>query len=115
MTVTDITILRDGGTILFRIEDPPPLAGRYRLRTPFHGHPRPIFRDAVQLELGSTREAALSRALREWLDARLDPASAAALRELDELGEWRNLPERLLQVVPLHRIREVIRCLDGRA
>jgi hypothetical protein len=112
--VTDIIILRDGGTILFRIEDPPSLAGKYRLRTPFAGEPRPIFRDEAQLEFGSAEEAALSSALQGWLESRLTPAAGAALRELDELKEWRNLPSRLDEVVPLHRIRDVIRCLYGR-
>ena len=115
VTLTNIHILRDGGTILFRIEDPPPLAGSYRLRTPFAGEPRPIFRDEVQLELASAEEAALSSALQRWLDAHLTPTAAAALRELDELKEWRNLPERLDRVVPLHRIRHVIHCLDARS
>lgn len=114
VTITDIHLLRDGGTILFVIQDPPLLAGRYRLRTPFEGEPRPIFRDEVQLELGSKEEAALSRGLQRWLSSRLTPTVAAALQELDEFKRWPNLPDRLAQVVPLHQIRDVIRCLDGR-
>jgi hypothetical protein len=114
VTVTDIEILRDGGTILFRVKDPPLLAGKYRLRTPFAGEPRPIFRGEVQLEFASAEEAELSNALQRWLDSQLSPPASAALDELDQLTEWRNLPDRLDDVVPLHRIRDVIRCLDGR-
>lgn len=114
MTITDIDILRDGGTILFRISGATPLSGGYRLRTPFAGEPRPIFRDETQLELGSAAEADLSGALQHWLDAQLSPAASAALGELDQLEEWRNLPRQLVDVVPLHRIRAVIRCIEAR-
>src|SRR5687767_10546383 len=89
VTVTDIDILRDGGTILFRLRGATPFTGKYRLRTPFGGEPRPIFRDEAQLELGSAAEAELSSALQRWLDSQLSPAASAALGKLDQLKEWR--------------------------
>jgi len=46
MRILDVQILRDGGTILFTVADDA-LEGKYRLRTPLSGVPRPLFRGAV--------------------------------------------------------------------
>lgn len=114
MNVTEIEIYRDGGTITFRILDDAELEGSYRLQTPSLGEPRPIFRDEKKLKLRSVRERELATALERWLDAELTPERADALRDLDQLSIWQNLPERLSEVVPLHRVRTVIRCLEAR-
>lgn len=113
MQIREIMIWRDGGTITFTIEESA-LAGRFRLRTPFAGEPRPLFRDDIELALGGSDEAALLTGLRDWWSTTATEASRRALTQLDSLKEWRNLPEELNRVVPLHRIREVIRCLEGR-
>jgi hypothetical protein len=112
MNVTDIDICRDGGTILFTIDEPSTVSGRYRLRTPVLGEPRPIFRNETQLAFGSSDEATLTSALQCWLDSQLSPDSTAALHDLDNLHDWRNMPEWLRKVVPLYRIRTVIACLS---
>jgi len=114
LRVTEIGILRDGGTITFRVLDDPALDGHYRLQTPFLGEPRPIFRDEKKLELGSAGETALATALERWLDAELTPERSSALAELDRLSAWKDLPQRLVEVVPFHRVRTVIRCLEAR-
>ena len=114
MNVTEIEMHRDGGTITFRLLDDPALEGRYRLQTPRLGEPRPMFRDEVQLAPGSAEENTLAIALERWLKAALSPERANALRDLDQLSTWHNLPERLVDVVPLHRLRAVIGCLQDR-
>ena len=114
MRVTDIMVWRDGGTITF-VVDGDVLAGRYRLRTPFAGEPRLLFRDDVQLPCGGSTEKALAGALRRWLNVAVTSDVAAALWRLDSLQEWRNLPADLDAAVPFHRIRNVIVCLEARA
>ena len=114
MRVGEIMIWRDGGTITFTIDESE-LAGRYRLRTPFAGEPRPLFRDDTQLTFGGPDETALLAGLRDWWSATVTEESHRALAQLDSMGEWRNLTDDLDRVVPLHRMREVIRCLEERA
>jgi hypothetical protein len=113
MLVSDIMVWRDGGTITFVVSDGT-TAGKYRLRTPFAGEPRVLFRDEVQLPCGGAAEKELALALRAWLDATLTKQVTAALKRLDSLHEWRNLPEDLAAVVPVHRIRTVTTCLEAR-
>jgi hypothetical protein len=113
-TVSDIMIWRDGGTVTFTIEGGP-LAGKYRLRTPFAGEPRVLFRDETPLTVGGPDEAALLAGLREWFSATETTNARDGLARLDGLHEWRNLPEELDRVVPLHRVRTVIACLEARA
>jgi hypothetical protein len=113
MRIGDIMIRRDGGTITFTVEDSE-LAGKYQLRTPFAGEPRPLFRDHRQLALGGPEEMALLASLRDWLSAAATEDSQRALARLDGMREWRNLPEDLDRVIPLHRIKSVIKCLEAR-
>jgi len=114
MRIGDIMIWRDGGTITFTIEDSE-LAGKYRLRTPLAGEPRPLFRDDRQLTLGGPEEMALLAGLRDWLSATATADSQRALARLDGMREWRTLPQDLDRVVPLYRIKSVIKCLEARA
>lgn len=114
MEVTDIMTARDGGTITFRIVDGGALSGAYRLQTPFLGTPRPLFHDEVRLRKRSRKEKGVAAALQGWLDTRLTPDLAAALRELDSRRIWQNLPDHLLRAVPLHRVRTVVKCLRAR-
>ena len=114
MDVAEIEMWRDGGTITFAIAGSS-LAGRYRLRTPFAGEPRPLFQDDVQLAVGGPEEAAVLAGLREWFSAVATRESDQALARLDGMHEWRNLPADLARAVPLHRIRAIIRCLETRA
>jgi len=113
MKISDIGMLRDGGTILFTLLGTHN-SGRYRLQTPFRGEPRPIFVDDRQLEFGSRAEHELLTQLREWLNQSMTENKVKALHTLDMLKEWRNLPSHLLDAVPLHRIRTVLECLDKR-
>ncbi|HEY6854207.1 MAG TPA: hypothetical protein VI139_08165 [Gemmatimonadales bacterium] len=113
MQIGEIMIWRDGGTISFTIDDGA-LAGRYRLRTPFAGEPRPLYRDDVALALGGPDEAALLDGLRAWWATAATDEAQRALTELDGMREWRSLREELTRVLPLHRIRDVIRCLEAR-
>jgi hypothetical protein len=110
MTITDIEILRDGGTILFTMSGTHN-AGQYRLRTPFLGEPRPVFFNDRQLEFGSPAEQDLIPQLQRWLHEAMSEDRQKALRTLDTLKVWRNLPTDLLDAVPLHRIRAVLECL----
>ena len=114
MTITDIEMFRDGGTIVFTLSGTPN-AGRYRLQTPFRGEPRPIFLNDRQLEFGSPAEQELVPQLQAWLDQAMTKDRLNALRKLDTLKEWHNLPNKLLDAVPLHRIRTVLECLIRRA
>jgi len=114
MNITDITIYRDGGSITFRVAEDAALDGNYCLETPFMGEPRPMFRDGERLAFGSAAEVELSAKLQRWLDAQLTPEASDAIRELDELPQWRNLPDRLSAATPLYHIRTVIRCLQDR-
>jgi len=114
MTISDIQILRDGGTILFTLSRTRN-AGCYRLQTPFLGEPRPIFVNDKQLELGSHAEHELITQLEGWLHQSMTEDRQKALRTLDALNEWRNLPGDLLDAVPLHRIRTVLECLAKRS
>ena len=113
MRVSQIMILRDGGTILFNISRDP-LAGKYRLQTPFGGKPEPLFRDERKLDFGSTEEVEIARKLKELLGKQLNESRKRRLSELDELKEWRNIPWRLDRVVPYHRIRHVLHILETR-
>lgn len=113
MHVGDIMIWRDGGTITFAINGCD-LAGKYRLQTPLAGEPRPLFRDDALLRIGGPDEAAVLANLREWLSATATAEAHKALARLDGMREWRSLPDDLDRVVPLHRIRSVIRCLEAR-
>lgn len=114
MRVSEIMMWRDGGTITFTIDESE-LAGRYRLRTPFAGEPRPLFRDDIQLMSGGPDETALLAGLRDWWSATATEESHRALAQLDSMVEWRNLSDDLNRAVPLHWIRDVIRCLEERA
>jgi hypothetical protein len=112
--VSDIMVWRDGGTITFTL-DGSQMAGKYRLRTRFGGEPRPLFRDERQLSFGGSDEAAVLANLREWFAASATSHALRALVRLDEMRGWRNLPDDLVRVVPLHRVRDVIECLEARS
>ena len=105
--VTDIDIWRDGGTIVFSISDSR-IDGWYRLRSPVFGVPEPLFREGVQLSLGSTEELAVLLTLEEWMKSSLTEEISEAIVELDAMPLWLNLPERLNAAVPFHRMRTVI-------
>lgn len=111
--VTDIETIRDGGTILFRLSGTE-ADGSYRLQTPFLGTPRPLFKGERKLAFGSIEESSVAAVLTEWLDAAASEEVKSCLAELDSLSEWRNLPAHLVKVVPLHRIRTVVRELNQR-
>ena len=113
LVIREIMIWRDGGTITFTI-DGGELAGRYRLRTPSAGEPRPLFRDDRQLAFGGPEETVLLDGLRGWWSATVTSEDARALTQLDSMREWRNLNDALNRVVPLHRVRAVIQCLEER-
>jgi hypothetical protein len=104
--VSKIEIYRDGGTIEFRL-DGSEIDGFFRLQTPFGGVPEPLFRDGVRLEFGSNDEAAVLVALESWLQVAATPVVATAIAELVALREWRNLPSRLSDVVPIRHIQIV--------
>ena len=113
MNVSNVMMWRDGGTITFIISDHA-MSGEFRLRTPFAGEPRLLFRDDVQLQCGGLAEKALASSLRTWLDAAVTNEVAAAFERLDSLPEWRNLPVDLQRVVPLHWLRTVVVYLEAR-
>jgi len=113
MHISEIMILRDGGTILFEISEDA-LAGKYRLQTPFRGKPEPLFRDEQKFEVGSTEELEVALKLETWLAENLDAELQQSLAELDSMGEWRNISSRLNRAVPYHRIRHVLRVLRMR-
>jgi hypothetical protein len=110
VTITDIKILRDGGTILFTLSGVANV-GNYRLQTPFDGEPRPIFFNESRLEFGSAGERELAVQLEAWLRQNLTEDSQKAIDALDILSEWRNLSKPMREVIPLHHIRTVLRCL----
>jgi hypothetical protein len=114
MSIVEVEVWRDGGTITFKLVDSPS-SGYYRLQTPWRGEPRPLFREDQQLEFGSAEEANVLAALEIWFGDSLTPELSSSLDELDRLQIWLNLPERLSHAVSLHRIRTVIRCLQARA
>jgi hypothetical protein len=112
--VTDIEIYRDGGTIEFRVLGSE-ADGYYRLQTPVLGTPEPLFRDGRRLEFGSAEEVAVLTVLQDWLAATATQEALAALSELEAIALWLNLPERLLEVVPLYHVRTVIQRMEKRA
>jgi len=111
--VTDIEIYRDGGTIEFRVSGSC-TDGFYRLQTPFRGTPEPLFKDGHRLQFGSPEEVAVLEVLREWQAAACTKDVVAALAELDKMQLWLNLPQNLSDMVPIHRIRSVVRKLSER-
>jgi hypothetical protein len=111
--ITDIEMLRDGGTILFKLSEVPK-AGDYRLQTPFLGEPRVVFFNNRALQLGSTEEEELAGQLEVWLRQQLTEKNQKGIEALDSLTEWRNLPRDLMAIIPIHRIRTVVRCLRSR-
>jgi hypothetical protein len=113
MQISNVMILRDGGTILFEIFDDA-LEGKYRLQTPFAGTPQPLFRDELKLEVGSVMESEIAAKLRLWLTEKLTPDLKQRIAELDELKVWRNISRRLEEAVPFHRIRWVLQVLESR-
>jgi hypothetical protein len=110
MKITKIDMLRDGGTILFTLSGTPK-AGKYWLQTPFGGEPRPLFLGGRQLEFSSAAERELIPQLEQWLHQSMTEERQEALRTLDALKTWHHLPNNLLAVVPLYRIRTVLQCL----
>ena len=114
MSVRDIEIWRDGGTITF-ILDASELAGVYRLRTPWAGEPRLVLRDERELAYGGEDERHLLAELQSWFAGQITPTVEASLTELDALSIWRDLPAELQAAIPLHHLRTVIRCLLARA
>lgn len=113
MFISEVDYDRDGGTITFTIYDDA-IAGVYRLPIAYDGRPRPILRDSQPLPLHSPAEAELLARLQAWLTTHLTDDLRAALRILDDLPEWRNLPEALDEAVPFHHIRHVIHYLAPR-
>jgi len=111
--VTDVEMYRDGGTIEFRISGSE-VGGLYRLQTPLQGTPQPLFRDGMRLAFGSADEVAVLAVLRDWLSGAITADVAAALAELDQTPLWQHLPERLVQVIPIHRVRCVAQRLEER-
>jgi hypothetical protein len=111
--ITKIMMFRDGGTIEFRVTGSD-ADGSYHLRTPFAGLPRPLFKAGAKLEFGSVEELAVLRVLREWLAKVVTDTVSAALAELDKMRKWRDLPPNLSQVIPIHRVRHLIRVLSER-
>jgi hypothetical protein len=114
MKVSDIQLLRDGGTIVFTVAESAS-AGKYRLQTPLLGEPRPLFKDERRLRRGGTEERTLLAELRAWLAETVTAELQEACAWLDELREWRDLPAELRAAVPLHRLRTVVRCLEQRS
>ena|SRR6266496_2086540 len=114
MIISHIDMMRDGGTIVFVVGDGP-IAGSYRLQTPLMGLPRPLFKDDHRLEFASREESEIRQALERWLGDQLTPVLSDRLAELNRLPIWQNLPKRLADLVPLHRIQQVIICLKERA
>ena len=113
MRISEIMILRDGGTVLFEISEDA-LKGKYRLQTPFHGAPEPLFRNEQKLQLGSNDELEVVQKLEAWLAENLDSDLEESLAELDAMGEWRNISSKLNRAVPYHRIRHVLGVLRMR-
>jgi hypothetical protein len=111
--ISNVEIYPDGGTIEFQLEGGD-VDGFYRLQTPFLGTPEPLFRDGARLDFASNEEGAVLVALESWLRAIMTPVSAAALAELIALREWRNLPARLSDVVPIRYIQIVAEKLRER-
>ena len=116
MEISEINILRDGGTILFKISGWANSAacGLYRLQTPYAGEPRRLFKDDMPIELAGAEERQLLVALQRWIAEKTTPAMGKALHELDQLEAWRNLPDDLVAALPLHRIRYVADVLSSR-
>jgi hypothetical protein len=113
MQISEIMIIRDGGTIQFEISDDI-LVGKYRLQTPFLGEPRPLFHDEHKLDFGSAEEVAVARKLKVWLADNLTDELKQSLAELDDLKVWQNISAKLNKVVPYHRIRKVLHVLAAR-
>jgi hypothetical protein len=111
--VTDIQIYRDGGTIEFRVTGSD-VDALYQLQTPFAGTPRALLKNTQRLEFGSGDECAVLAILREWLARASTRDILAALAELDTMQVWRNLPQRLSEIIPIHRVRTVIQHLSER-
>jgi len=105
--VSDVDMLRDGGTILFRLsgcEDD----GAYRLETPFAGEPRILSRNGTKLQSGEIVERRVVHHLEQWLEPQLSPGVVHAPAELDRIPVWKNLPEHLVAIAPVQRIRAVV-------
>jgi hypothetical protein len=113
MQISEIKILRDGGTILFEISNDA-LAGKYRLQTPLAGKPEPLFHNKHKLDFSSIEEIEVAAKLKAWLANILTHELEQSLAELDELKEWRNVSAKLSKAVPYHRIRNVLRVLEAR-
>jgi hypothetical protein len=113
MQVSQIMILRDGGTILFEISGDAS-AGKYRLQTPFLGKPEPLFHDERKLDFGSVEEIEVASKLKAWLADNLTGELKQSLAKLDSLKGWKNLPAKLGRAIPYHRIRYVVRILETR-
>jgi hypothetical protein len=111
--IVDIDMYRDGGSIQFRAVGTE-ADGLYRLQTPVLGVPQPLFRDGCKLELSSQEEIAILEVLREWYAEVATGAAVASLAELDAMKMWSNLPQNLVDVVPIFYIRSVIRRLSER-
>ena len=114
MRISEIAILRDGGTILFKISDDT-MAGKYQLQTPLKGKPEPLFHEEQKLDFGSAEEAKVAAKLKVWLGENLTNEIQQSLVELDDLKQWQNLPAKLFDAVPYHRIRHVLQVLEARS
>jgi hypothetical protein len=113
ITVTDIEIWRDGGTLEFRISNSD-VDGFYRLQATDFGVPEPLFKNGVQVEVGSAEECMVLSALQKWLTSVSTPDAVRALMELEKLKLWLNLPERLSEVVPILYVRSIVQRLGAR-
>ena len=113
LEVSEVDVLRDGGTILFRLTGCD-RDGAYRLETPFAGEPRILSHDGTKLQPGDTTECSVVRHLERWLEPQMSPEVVHALAELDRLSVWKNLPEHLVAAVTVHRIRSTVDYLRRR-
>ena len=113
MVISQIDILRDGGTILFEIADDTS-AGKYRLQTPFKGMPQPLFKNEQRLDFGSEEEAEVASKLKGWLAVNLTEELEQSLAELDQLKIWRNPSAESSNAIPFYRIRHVLQVLKSR-
>ncbi len=113
MNISDIDIMRDGGTIIFTITDDGWITD-YSLQSPFLGEPRPIFLGRKQLGFDSSEEKELLTTLKAWYATEVDETLAAAITELENPPFEFKRTEIHQQARPYFLIKTVIDCLSKR-
>ena len=110
--VNHIDVLRNGGSILFSLEDSV-IDGYYELQSPFLSNPQLLCKFGEPLSLGGSEESLVSGELSEWLLSVTTEKISKKIFEL-ESKKLKIKQSELSELQPIILIRKTVEILNER-